>query len=94
MNLNYIVESITNIMMLNLIGIIILTLSFGVNMLCELIKKKYARKLMDKATQTEFESYKKYSDDDLENTYDASNNSIYNDASYQYTKKLKTRSRC
>jgi Ser-tRNA(Ala) deacylase AlaX len=102
MDLNYIMETILNIMIINLIGIIIITFTIGLHMLCELMIKKYMRKLIDQTTQTD---NRKYSEDDLENTYDLSNNyvnannyinankSIYNDSAYQYTKKLKTRSR-
>jgi hypothetical protein len=87
MDLNYIMETLLKIVMINIIGIIIITFTIGFNMLCELMIKKYMRrKLMNKTTQTD---NRKYSEDDLENTYD-----VYNDASYQYTKKLKTRSRC
>ena len=88
MDLNYIMETILNIMIINLIGIIIITFTISLHMLCELMIKKYMRRklIMDKTTQTD---NREYSEDDLENTYD-----VYNDASYQYTKKLKTRSRC
>ena len=88
MDLNYIMETILNIMIINLIGIIIITFTIALHLLCELMIKKYMRRklIMDKTTQTD---NREYSEDDLENTYD-----VYNDASYQYTKKLKTRSRC
>ena len=88
MHLNCIMETLLKIMMINIIAIIIITFTIGFNMLCELMIKKYLRRklIMDKTTQTD---NREYSEDDLENTYD-----VYNDASYQYTKKLKTRSRC
>ena len=88
MDLNYIMETTLNIMIINLIGIIIITFTIALHLLCELMIKKYMRRklIMDKTTQTD---NREYSEDDLENTYD-----VYNDASYQYTKKLKTRSRC
>ena len=77
MDLNYIMETILNIMLINLVGIIVITFTIGLHMLCELMIKKYMRrKLMDKTTQTELSHYRKYSEDDLENTYDVSNNVI------------------
>ena len=50
---------------------------------------------MDKTTQTD---NRKYREDDLENIYDLSGNSvndnnIYNNDAYQYAKRLKTRFR-
>lgn len=107
MDLNYIMETILNIMIINLIGIIIITVTIALHMLCELMIKKYARKLMDKTTQTD---NRKYREDDLENIYDLSgnsvndnnsvygnnsvnNNNLYNNDAYQYAKRLKTRFR-
>ena len=83
MDLNYIMETILNIMIINLIGIIIITFTIALHLLCELMIKKYARrKLMDKTTQTE---YRKYSEDDLENIYIDASNNIYSDSVYANT---------